>query len=492
MCLYDASNGQVADRSTYGNDFFIGVIRAPVWSLDNVDQLYISTLSTQLVNFTIYTEEIELNYTESVSFDQPITVLLPSYLQPLSANYSERNKGIHVHSDAPISVTVMVIEYDFRESYLVYPYADLGQQRYEYYVVSADRSINSWTETRSQFLLVGNENSTTITIAPTQSIEIPMDPQDPNSALVLVAPGSAHTVVLHRMQTLLIGTSIGDDLTGTAIISDKPLTVISGHECGTLSDQLIEEFDQAQWWWWWWWGIWCDHFIEQIPPTVTWGKTFLIVPFPDESVQHYNKIIASAHATTVTQTCNGSVVATIQLASPGDWNSREWNITYDPGAYCVIESNEPILVMQFSAEGHIENYFDVNASIIFSQVMSIVPPVEQYINAVLYFPNENITHLGYNYENHYAHITTNDKSSVLLDDLPYNWNWHPIYDQDGKTVGYGTIHKFPDTNPHVLRHTNPSSGLSVIAYGSNFNEPSDNPQSNAFLMGMKLNVLETG
>ena len=141
--MYDASNGQVADRSTYGNDFFIGVIRAPIWSLDNVDQLYISTLSTQLVNFTIYTEEIELNYTESVSVDQPITVLLPSYLQPLSANYSERNKGIHVHSDAPISVTVMVIEYDFRESYLAYPYADLGQKRYEYYVVSADRSINS-------------------------------------------------------------------------------------------------------------------------------------------------------------------------------------------------------------------------------------------------------------------------------------------------------------------------------------------------------------
>ena len=36
---------------------------------------------------------------------------------------------------------------------------------------------------------------------------------------------------------LLIGTSTGD-LTGTAIVSDKLLTVISGHECGTLSDEL--------------------------------------------------------------------------------------------------------------------------------------------------------------------------------------------------------------------------------------------------------------
>ena len=487
--MHKVSNGQVADRSTYGNDFYIGILRLP---FNSTDELYITTLSTSLVNFTVNTE-VGWNYSGNVSVDQPATVLLPSNSStllplPLHANYSERHKGIHIHSDSPISVIFMLQELQINDEYLAYPYIDLGQQQYEYFVVSANTLSNLWTEVQTLFLLVGNEDSTTITIAPTQSIEIPMNPQDPNSALVLVAPGSAHTVVLHRMQTLLIGTLTGD-LTGTAIISDKPLTVISGHECGSL-------LDEQQWWEQlrqreregWGWET-CSYSVEQIPPTVTWGKKFLLVPFPDELVQHYNKIIASAHATTVIQTCDGSVVATIHLASPGDWNSREWSITYDPGAYCVIESNEPILVMQFSGEGHYrESHFNATY---FSQVMSIVPPVEQYINTVLYLPN---TH--YWNSNHYIQITTTDNSTVLLDGKPCNWTWYAIKNQDSSTVGYGIVTEFSDVKPHVLQHTNISAGLSVTAYGSDdyhwYWVLDTIPTTYAFIIGMKLNPIEIG
>ena len=485
--MYKVSDGQAVDRSTYGNDFYIGIFRAPPWGFSDEDRIFISTLSIQSVNFTVETE-IGWNYTSTVTAEEPVTVLLPFFvLRPLHANYSERYKGIHVHSDSPISVIAMVAEYDFKEGYLAYPYINLELQQYDYFVVSADTSTFSSTDSQSSFLLVGNENDTTITIAPTQIIEVPADPQDPNSALVVVGPGNTHTIKLHQMQTLYMGTAFGD-LTGTAIISNKPLTVISGHECGTISDELLQQFDQTQYGWWWGPSRWCDHLVEQIPPTVTWGKRFLIVPFPDGTIQHYNKIIGSAHDTTVLQICNGSVVATITLSSPGDWNSEEWNITYDPRAYCVIESDKPILVTQFSGEGHIEIQ---NISTIFSQVISIVPPVEQYINIVQYFPN-NDTYYGSNFVNHYVHITTTDTSSVLLDGGPHNWNWHPINDQNGNTVGYGTIHEFSDVNPHVFQHTDSSAGLSVIAYGTQYHDPSDNPQTYTFMMGMKLDALTTG
>ena len=488
--MHEVSNGQVADRSTYGNDFYIGFLRT-LWG-GSTYELYVTTLSTPLVEFTVNTE-VGWNYSGNVSVDQPATVLLPWYshtLEPFGANYSERHKGIHVHSDFPISVIVTVREPEYNDEYLAYPYIDLGQQQYEYYVVSANTSSNNWfgSQSQSQFLLVGNEDSTTITIAPTQSIEVPMDPQDPNSALVLVAPGNTHTIVLHQLQTLLIGTSTGD-LTGTIIVSDKLLTVISGHECGTFSDELIEQQrEQLQReGWWWWWGILCDYLVEQIPPTVTWGKKFLLVPFPDELVRHYNKIIASAHATTVTQTCNGSVVATFSLLSPGDWNSREWNITYDPGAYCVIESDKPILVMQFSAEANItESYWNGTYSSI-SQVMSIVPPVEQYINTILYLPNRANTY--YTHSNHYIQITTTDNSTVLLDGMPCNWTWYAIKNQDSSTVGYGIVTAFSDVMPHVLQHSNTSAGLSVTAYGS-FGYWTIGTY--AFIIGMKLNPIEIG
>ena len=478
--MHEVSNGQATDKSTYGNDFYIGILRT-IWS--SKYELYITTLSTSLVNFTVNTE-VGWNYSGNVSVYQPATVLLPWYppiLEPSDASYSERHKGIHIHSDSPISMIFMLQRDSYNDEYLAYPYIDLGQNQYEYYVVSADNS----DILQSMFLLVGNEDSTTITIAPTQSIEIPMDPQDPNSTLVLVTPGSAHTVVLHQLQTLLIRTLTGD-LTGTAIVSDKLLTVISGHSWGTLSDELTDQQ------WEQWYNLGWDYFVEQIPPTVTWGKKFFLVPFPDESVRHYNKIIASAHATTVTQTCDGSVVATNQLASPGDWNSREWNITYDPGAYCVIESNEPILVMQFSGEGHtIERQFSRNIRNItyFSQVMSIVPPVEQYINTVLYLPNTY-----YTYSNHYIQITTTDNSTVLLDGMPCNWTWYEIKNQDSSTVGYGTVTAFSDVEPHVLQHTNTSAGLSVTAYGSDryYWYTGNNPGMYAFIIGMKLNPIKIG
>ena len=359
FCLYEISDSQAVDRTTYGNDFYIGLFSA-FWYHNN--NLTISTLSTQLVNFTIDTE-IGWNYTGNVSVYQPVTVLLPQTvlapyaLMALNANYSERHKGIHVYSDSPISVVLLLVNWDYSGEYLAYPYIDLGQQQYEYYVVSASASSNAWDGFQSMSLLVGNEDNTTITIAPTQIIEVPVNPQDPNNTLVVVEPGNTHTFTLHQMQTLLIGPS-PFDMTGTAITSNKPLTVISGHQCGTLSDELPgkQQAQQLNWWASEWWSgtTWCDYLMEQIPPTVTWDKTFLIVPFSNGTIQHYNRIIASAHDTTVTQTCNGSVVAIINLLSPGDWNSDQWNITYDPRAYCVIESNKPILVMQFSAKGHIK------------------------------------------------------------------------------------------------------------------------------------------
>ena len=70
-------------------------------------------------------------------------------------------------------------------------------------------------------------------------IKVPADPQNPSNPTIIINDGNTYTITLHLMQTLLIGAL--DDLTGTRIISNEPLTVISRHECGIVSDQL--------WWW---------------------------------------------------------------------------------------------------------------------------------------------------------------------------------------------------------------------------------------------------
>ena len=76
LCLYKVSDGQAVDRTTYGNDFYIGIIRADQWTEENEDRIFISTLSTQSVNFTIETD-VGWNSAGNVSVDEPATVLLP-------------------------------------------------------------------------------------------------------------------------------------------------------------------------------------------------------------------------------------------------------------------------------------------------------------------------------------------------------------------------------------------------------------------------------
>ena len=376
----------------------------------------------------------------------------------------------------------MSVDYDLNAEYLAYPYINMGLQRYEYYVVSLD----SWWGDQSLFLLVGNEDNTTITIVPTQMIAVPADPQNPSSPTITINAGNTYTIRLHLMQTLLIGAV--KDLTGTQIISNKPLTVISGHECGIVSNE--------QWWWnvyfshyqksfWIMWRFFGDYVIEQIPPTVTWGKTFLLVPFPDTLVQHYTKIVASEGKTTIIQTCNNKIINTTFLTFPGDWNFT--NVYIDPVTYCTIESDKPILVSQLVSEGHVR---DSNYNVSFlHETLSVIPPIEQYINKVVYIPmNSSLTDW---FDRHYIQIATINTTDVLLDDKPYDWDWEPIHGYNGDIIGYGTIHEFDDTLPHVLHHTDITAGLCVIGYGSTKYNFFDE-DGYTYLTGMNLNIINTG
>ena len=475
------TNGQL---STYGVHFYVGILRSS-WYYKR--ELTITTLSVQPVNFTV---ELGIGwnnnstgwyYTGNVSVDSPALVILPNNVVPRHGNYSERFKGIHIYSNddnTPISIVVMSVKFNLNAEYLAYPYINMGLQRYEYYVVS----IDSWWGDESLFLLVGNEDNTTITIVPTQTIEVPEDPQNPSNPTTIINAGNTYTITLHLMQTLLIGAV--DDLTGTQIISNKPLTVISGHECGTVSlDQWWWNTLSSQDYWWWWWF--CSYVTEQIPPTVTWGKQFLLVPFPESSVQHYTKILASEGETTITQTCNNTLINTTFLTFPGDWNFT--NAYIDPVTYCTIESNKPIFVSQLVSEGHErDSYYNYSY---LHETLSVIPPVEQYINKVVYVPLH--TSLTNWFDHHYIQIATTNTTDVLLDDKPYKWEWEPIHGYNGDIIGYGTVHEFDDILPHVLHHTDITAGLSVIGYGSKkFNFLS--VEGYTYLIGMNLNIINTG
>ena len=149
------------------------------------------------------------------------------------------------------------------------------------------------------------------------------------------------------MQTFLFGAPL-NDISGTSIVSNKPLTVISGHECGNVPDNIR----------------YCEHLTEQIPPTVNWGQQYLLTPYFGKPIQYY-KIVAAESRTTYNLTCGKHNTTTHYLKRPGNF------FTHSTGSnYCSISSNKPILVTQLGP-GHEQGFTG-------DPVISLAPSVDQY------------------------------------------------------------------------------------------------------------------
>ena len=219
--------------------------------------------------FTVETSN--WNYHSTVTYGSPVVVYLPPDLQISGSDYSNRQKAVHMYSQSRQKIFVLAESF-VRNSHVAfqnYPYQPIeGLFLYEYAVVSIGDFTNDF---RSEFLLVGCEDNTVISIVPSQNISIPEDPQISDSSMPdAEADRVSHQFVLNRMQTLLI--LCDNDLTGSLVVSNKPLTVISGHECiNSLSSYYCYCRN-------------CVPLVLQIHPKATWGTQFMTVI--GQTIQH--------------------------------------------------------------------------------------------------------------------------------------------------------------------------------------------------------------
>ena len=194
------------------------------------------------------------------------------------SGYKYRNLGLHITSLPTQPITVIVIGDDTPHlTHLAHPYLEQLTTAYTYYGVSADGS--SYILSFSQLLLVGCRDNTIVTITPTQNISIPENPQLSDSIYLNITAGDNHTITLHELQSLLIINSF--DLTGTKIVSNHPLTVISGHDCARIPTEYGD----------------CDPISTQILPTVKWRNSFLLPPLTSRTNGQRYKIIVSENNT---------------------------------------------------------------------------------------------------------------------------------------------------------------------------------------------------
>ena len=109
--------------------------------------------------------------------------------------------------------------------------------------------------------------------------------------------GVPYSISLDQFQTYTLqNDDYPEDLTGTIIQSNKPIAVFSGNRCGAIPLGY---------------GY-CDHLIQQMTPTNTWGKDFLTIPLASRAGGDFLRMLAAVDGTTIVIT--GSIVTAVELS----------------------------------------------------------------------------------------------------------------------------------------------------------------------------------
>ena len=239
------------------------------------------------------------------------------------------NKGIYVTADAEVTVYGLNLMGNSMDAYLGLPTDVLGTEyltmNYANYVPRIPGLPNIG--------IVATQDDTTVSVVPSA---------DTSGNL----SGVEFTINMSQGQTYYIeGSSFDSDLTGTLITSDKPVAVVSGAECMEVPDG----FDY------------CDHIVEQMPPTSAWGREFVTLPLATRLNGDTFRFLASVDGTTIN--INGSLVATLDR---GEFHEQ---IVSEES---VISASQPILVAQYSNS----TTYDGVAS---DPFMMLIPPYEQFL-----------------------------------------------------------------------------------------------------------------
>ena len=380
----------------------------------------------------------------TVNSSNPAAVIISNTFQVVSYGIDERMKGIRVRATGQNPIYVLVIiKYSFfgsftfllgYGSYLIHPNTVLPNGRnYVYYAMSTDYTIFSRvTDRSSNILLVGDQDVTSVSITPTQIISLPQDAQS-DSTMIQVVAGATHNVTLNSLQTL--GFSSLFDLTGTKIVSDKPLTVITGHQCAQVPSTT---------------GF-CEPIYIHIPPTFNWGQLFLLAPLGGRTANQYYKLVTSENSTTIAHRCGVGRNVILQFPTAGTGHF----LSIPNNSYCYLTASSPIFVVQMAPGNNEDNVGDV--------ALATVSPMSRHVK------NTTFLNLLSNFQASFITVTVRathfNASWIHLDGNPLGCTWKNIYNTiNNDIVGHGCTFSVA-AGTHVMSHLDENGLLSVVAYG---------------------------
>ena len=436
---------------TEGNTFFLGFFDnfepSTYFILDNI-RLAVTPMASSQTSF-----EVDMLGATKVHSAPGEIKIKGSDISINRDNIRDRAVVVKSVSNDSLSVVAYVEEFISSDAYKVLPCVLLPVETYEYYAVSVpmakipvyvydDGTSNDEafeeTQGNSAIVIVTSERDTLLNITLTQTVKITA------KDLLLQIPegkfevGRPVTVKLpNQARTLYIGSE--NDLTGSRVTSDKPVSLISGHECGNIPEGIN----------------YCDQLVEQIPPTATWGKTFILRTIAGRRAYDIIKVLASQNNTDVTVFCTDNPLQTFSI---GKGEFKDVNVSSNNS--CFFSSTRPVLLVQFSVASNIDGVVQGDP------LMVVIPPIEQYRSSYsvsILSPSLDLIQLNYinimvpvGVDPSGMRLNGSDLSDVMFTSIPCGNN---IEESCGSTA----LVPVPEVQSS-LTHTNPSATFGAVVY----------------------------
>lgn len=289
---------------------------------------------------------------------------LPS-LYMMYESETVRRRSLFITSDVPVVVYALNSIALSTDTYTAIPIKALGTEYYsvnrpnDQYLPSNDPFGDDYNLIirQSEFMVIATADETVVQYTPAYATE--------NGA----SAGVPQTVTLQRGECYMVKSyevPIGmGDLTGSHIVSSKPVAVLSGVVRAGIP--VVQGSSK-------------DHVVEMLPPLQSWGTAYAAVPFAIVSNTASNKVrLLAATDNTVIQIQTSEGVLTRTLPRAGNWIEVD---LYRPTFYT---SNKPFLAVQFMPSRQFipSSPNSINGD----PAMVVLPAVDQYLSSTMFrFP----------------------------------------------------------------------------------------------------------
>eukprot|EP00105_Crassostrea_gigas_P037696 XP_019921844.1 PREDICTED: IgGFc-binding protein-like [Crassostrea gigas] len=325
------------------------------------------------------------------------------------------------------------------DAFLAFPIDVLGT---EYYTVSHFPSTYA-----TEFLIASVFTDTAVDI----TLKLNSDKTMIQFEKKLYANGDVLNVLMNPYDTVQIQTMA--DITGTKITSNQPIVAYSGNRRTNVGVGKSR-----------------DHLVQQLMPTITWGKRFITLPIPTRTTGDFFRFIASENNTVVNTTgfdyqLNQNVSYTLELLNAGDF-VEQYHTSY---FYGLVVSSKPIMLVQIVSSQVVEAA---------DPAMTLIPPIEQFSSEYVFTTPK---YSRGEYINFFMFVVHSDNAAGLQLDGEYL----PLTQEYRKITGTNYLASYVavPTGFHSFRHTSPIVMFGGYLYGL------ANMESYGFPAGMRLSPI---